>query len=78
MTSVSVSELLLQEIQTLPEALSEEVFDFLLFIKARHAEENFLWQKVEEAQAYRGKHPEEVVTATGEEWDQATAHLGEK
>lgn len=77
MAAVSTRELLLQEIRTLPDALSEEVFDFLLFIKARHAEESLLWQKVEEAQAYRRQHPEEVVTVTAEEWDQVTAHLGE-
>ena len=51
MATLNTRELLQQEISSLPEALAEEVFDFVLFIKARRAEESFLWEQVEAAQA---------------------------
>jgi len=67
--------MLLREIKLLPEELAEEVFDFLLFVKEHHAEETFLWQQANEWRSYRQKNPQEVVTATAEEWEEATRHL---
>ena len=68
-------EMLQDEIESLSEALAEEVLDFVLFMKARRAEEEFLWQRVEESRAYRQEHPEDVKTVTADEWDALTAHL---
>ncbi len=68
-------ELLQNEIDTLPEALAREVFDFVLFMKARYAEETFLWEQVEETQRYRQQHPQDVMTTTPEEWEALTTHL---
>ena len=62
--SLTVREMLQQEIASLSEMLAEEVFDFVLFVKARRAEESFLWEQVEATYAYRRTHPEETVTAT--------------
>lgn len=73
MADLTVHEMLKQEIEMLPEELAEEVFDFLLFVKARHAEEDFLWRQAEEARAHRREHPDEVSTASAEEWEQTTA-----
>ena len=73
----TIHQLLRREIDTLPDALAESVFDFVLFLKSRHSEEVFLWQQVEATNAYRQQHPEDVQTVTSEEWEQATAHLGE-
>ena len=75
MSTPSVYEMLQNEIKTLPETLAEEVFDFVLFTKARHAEETFLWKQVKESGDYRAQHPEEVRTVLPEEWDTLTAHL---
>ena len=75
MTAPNVHEMLLREVKLLPEALAEEVFDFVLFVKEQHAEETFLWQQVNEARSYRQQNPQEVVTATAAEWDEATRHL---
>ena len=75
MSAQTVQEMLQDEIKSLPEPLVEEVFDFVLFMKARHAEEAFLWKQVKEAQDYRSQHPEEVITATPEEWEESTQHL---
>jgi hypothetical protein len=76
MPSPTIHQLLKREIDTLPDTLAESVFDFVLFIKSRHSDELFLWQQVEATKAYRQQHPEDVQTVTGEEWEQATAHLG--
>jgi hypothetical protein len=58
------------------------VYDFylfcLLFVKARRAEENFLWQQVKETQSYRRRHPDQVGTVTAEEWDKLSAHLDDE
>jgi len=68
-------DLLKNEVATLPEPIAAEVLDFVLFMKARHAEDAFLWQQVEAARARRREHPEEVTTVTAEEWDAVTANL---
>jgi hypothetical protein len=76
MTPSAVHEALKREIEHLPESIAREALDFILFIRTRQ-EEAFLWQQVQEAQAYRQCHPGEIVAATAEEWDKATAHLDE-
>ena len=38
------------------------------------AEEAFLWQKVEEANAYDEQHPEDTTTVTVEDWDIMVQH----
>ena len=68
-------ELLKNEVATLPEPIAAEMLDFVLLVKARHAENAFLWQQVEATRARRREHPEEVVTVTAEEWDAVTANL---
>ena len=75
MTTLNVREMLLREVELLPEALAEEVFDFVLFVKEQHAEEVFLWRQVKEAQTYRQENPREVIAATADEWDEATRQL---
>jgi hypothetical protein len=75
MTTPNVREMLLREVELLPEELAEEVFDFVLFVKQQHAEEAFLWRQVNEAQSYRQENPREVITATPDEWDEATRDL---
>lgn len=75
MTTETIRDMLKQEIDTLPDSLAGSVFDFVLFIKTRHSEEVALWREVEATHAYRRQHPEEVKTATSEEWERATAHL---
>ena len=72
MSTPTVYEMLQNEIGTLPEALAEEVFDFVMFAKARRAEEEFLWKQVKESHAYRAEHPQEVTTVTPDEWDALT------
>jgi hypothetical protein len=75
MSPDTVRQLLKEEIDTLPDTLAESVFDFVLFLKARHHEEVALWQEVEATHAYRQEHPEDIQTVTAQEWEQATAHL---
>jgi hypothetical protein len=75
MSARTVHQMLLDEISSLPESLAEEVFDFVLFAKARRAEEEFLWKQVKETRSYRQQHPEDLMTVTPEEWDTLTAHL---
>ncbi|MCU0493672.1 MAG: hypothetical protein MUD01_18950 [Chloroflexaceae bacterium] len=75
MTTANVHDMVKQEVDTLPDVLAGEVLDFVFFLKARYAEEAFLWTKVEEAQQHRRQHPEEVQTVTAEEWEQLTEHL---
>lgn len=72
---MTVHEMLQQEIESLSASLAEEVFDFVLFVKARHAEEAFLWQQVEKTYSYRRQYPETVKIVTADEWDKLTAHL---
>lgn len=38
------------------------------FLKARRAEDRFLWQQVEETHAYRQQHPEYLRTVTADEF----------
>ena len=75
MTVLMARELLKHEIELMPELLAAEVLDFVLFVKARRAEESYLWQQVEATQARRDQHPEEVHTVTAAEWDELTADL---
>jgi hypothetical protein len=75
MNALTMREMLKQEIDSLPDPLAEEVFDFVLFVKAQHAEEAFLWQQVEETQAYRQQHPQEVMTVTPAEWEERSSYL---
>jgi hypothetical protein len=69
----TVHDALREEIADLPEPLAQETLDFLLFVKSRHAEEQFLWAQVEETLKYRREHPEEVMTVTAEEFERLTA-----
>ena len=73
MSTVSAQRLLQQEIRALPDDLTVEVLDFVQFLKARRAEDGFLWQQVEETRAYREQHPEEVWTVSADEFLAATA-----
>jgi hypothetical protein len=75
MTALNVREMLKREVELLPETLAEEVFDFVLFVKEQRAEEVFLWQQVRETQAYRQRNPQDVITATSDEWDETTRYL---
>lgn len=68
----TVHETLREEVDGLPEALAQEALDFVLFVKNRHAEDQFLWAQVEQAQRHRAEHPEEVMTVTAEEWEKLT------
>jgi hypothetical protein len=73
MSTLTVYELLENEIKTLPESLAEEVFDFILFTKARRTEEAFLWKQVKETRAYRAQHPEDVTTVKSEDGTRITS-----
>jgi hypothetical protein len=75
MTQQRAQDLLRQEIDDLSESIAQEVLDFILFVKARRAEEAFLWRQVEAAQLHRQGHPDEVKTVDADTWDQLTAHL---
>jgi hypothetical protein len=75
MTTLNVREMLKREVELLPDSLAEEVFDFIRFVKEQHAEETFLWRQVRETQSYRQQTPENVITVTADEWDEATRHL---
>jgi hypothetical protein len=72
MATMNARELLEREIESLPEPLAAEVFDFVMFVKDRHAEEEFLWQQAEAAETYRREHPDKVMTASANEWDAAS------
>jgi hypothetical protein len=74
----TLHEMLQQEIKTLSPAMIEEILDFVLFIKARRAEEVFLWEQAEETRVYRQQHPDEVLTVTADEWDKLTAYLDDE
>jgi hypothetical protein len=66
-------DLLRQQVEALTEEMAEEVLDFVLFVRARRNEEEYLWQQAEETRAFREQHPEDIIVATAEEWDKATA-----
>lgn len=74
MSAISAQRLLEQEIRVLPDDLTIEVLDFVQFLKARRAEDSFLWQQVVETRAYREQHPEEVWTVSADEFLAATAN----
>ncbi|MEI6778671.1 MAG: hypothetical protein WCK70_17360 [Chloroflexales bacterium] len=75
MAEQRTQDLLRREIDNLSESVAQEVLDFVLFVKARRAEEAFLWGQAEAAQRYRTAHPHEVQTVDADTWDQLTAHL---
>ncbi len=75
MTPPTIHDVLRHEIDTLPVRLAEEVLDFILFVKSRHAEELHLWQQIETTYAYRKQHPESVTTVTVKQWEEAMAYL---
>jgi hypothetical protein len=70
---MTIQELIQFETARLPEKLAREVLDFVMYLRERQSEEDFLREQVEIAQAYRRAHPDEVVTMTAEEWEAATA-----
>jgi len=78
MSTQSVREILQDEITSLPESLAEEVLDFVLFVKSKREEDEFLWQQVEEARTHRAQNPDDVKTITAEEWDAFTAQLDDE
>ena len=57
MATVSAQSLLQQEIRALPDDLTVEVLDFVQFLKARRAEDGFLWQQVEDCLLYTSPSP---------------------
>jgi len=67
MTVPSIRQQLRDEVEALPEALAAEVVDFILFLRDRHAEETYLWQKVEATHAHRQRHPDDVHTVNVDE-----------
>jgi hypothetical protein len=73
MSSMTVQELIQFEIAQLPETLAREVLDFVMYLRERQSEEDFLKEQIEIAEAYRRAHPDEVFTMTAEEWEAATA-----
>jgi hypothetical protein len=77
MTTKSIHQILEQETQALSDDLLAEVLDFVQFLKSRQAEEAFLWEQVEETQAFRRRHPEEILTVTAEEWMALTSDPGD-
>ena len=76
MTTKSIHQILEQETQALSDDLLAEVLDFVQFLKSRQAEEAFLWEQVEETQAFRRRHPEEILTVAAEEWMALTSDPG--
>jgi len=74
----TVQEALREEIAELPEPLAQEALDFILFMKSRRAEDQFLWSQVEETRRHRADHPEEVMTVSADEWDRLTADEGDE
>ncbi len=72
MATASVRETLKRDVDTWSDDLVENVIDFVHFItEDSQAEENYLWQKVEEAHAYDREHPDGIVTVRVEDWDAA-------
>lgn len=78
MRTTTVHQRLKSEVDLLPDDIASEVFDFLLFVKERRAEEAFLWQQVEATHKYRQQHPEDVMTVTAEEFDKLTAYMDDE
>ena len=68
MPTLTAQTQLQQEIQVLTEDLALEVLDFVQFLKAKRAEEAFLWPQVEATRQYRHEHPDDVTTITVGEW----------
>lgn len=75
MTTSTLHEILKREVDLLPDALAEEVLDFIMFVKEQRLEGTFLWRQVQETQAYRKQNPEDVSVVTTDQWDEATRHL---
>lgn len=73
MKSMTVQEMIQLEIAQLPEKLAREALDFIMYLRERQSEEDFLWKQVEAAEAYQRAHPEDIIIATAEEWEAATA-----
>ncbi len=73
-----VREILRQQVEGLTEEMAQEVLDFVLFMRARRKEDEYLWQQAEETRAFRELHPEDVVIATADEWDKATARFDDE
>lgn len=73
MKSMTIQELIQFEIAQLPEKLAREALDFIMYLRERQLEEDFLEEQVEIARAYRRTHPDEVMTVTADEWEAATA-----
>ncbi len=71
-------DMLRQQVEALTDEMAEEVLDFVLFMRARRKEDEYLWQQAEETRAFREQHPEEVVISTAEEWDKATAQFDDE
>lgn len=69
MNEPTALELLRAEIESLPADLAAEVIDFIVFLKARRAEEADLWREVEAAHSRRDANPGDVRTVTLDEWD---------
>jgi hypothetical protein len=72
MKSMTIQELIQFEIAQLPDKLAREALDFIMYLRERQSEEEFLWEQVEAAQQYRREHPEDVIIMTAEEWEAAT------
>ena len=62
-----------QQVEAITGEMAEEVLDFVLFMRARRSEDEYLRQQAEETRAFREQHPKEVVISTAERWDIATA-----
>lgn len=71
MKAMTIQELLQFEIAQLPDKLAREALDFVMYLRERQSEEEFLWQQAEAALAYQQAHPEDVIVATAEEWEAA-------
>ncbi len=78
MSTLTLQERLQHEVESLPPSLIEEILDFILFVKARRVEEDFLWQQVEKTRLYREQDPNNVMTVTAEEWDDLTTDLDDE
>ena len=73
MKSMTVQEMIQFEIAQLPEKLAREALDFIMYLRERQSEEDFLSEQIKIAEAYQRAHPEDVIIATAEEWEAATA-----
>lgn len=73
MKAMTIQEMIQFEIAQLPDQLAREALDFIMYLRERQSEEDFLKEQVEIARAYRRAHPDEVMTVTADEWEAATA-----